>query len=58
PLMWPLDAASCNQLGPVFNAPSVHGAPLSAQEVTITAYCSVAIFTVNYAAPKLPHIYH
>ncbi|KZP20933.1 hypothetical protein FIBSPDRAFT_954119 [Athelia psychrophila] len=43
--MTPLDAASSNQLGPIFNPASAHGAPLLAQEVTLTAYCSVAVFT-------------
>ncbi|KZP20939.1 hypothetical protein FIBSPDRAFT_931955 [Athelia psychrophila] len=39
-----LDAASSNQLGLVFSF-SARGAPLVAQEVTFTAYCSVAVFT-------------
>ncbi|KZP05360.1 hypothetical protein FIBSPDRAFT_967336 [Athelia psychrophila] len=43
--MQPLDAASANQLGPVFSSASVRGAPLLAGEAALTAYCSVAVFT-------------
>lgn len=53
--MNPLDAPCFNQLGPVLRSDSAYGAPLLAEEVTLTAYCSVAVCTVSYAAPKLPH---
>ncbi|KZP20898.1 hypothetical protein FIBSPDRAFT_891502 [Athelia psychrophila] len=50
PLMnLPLDAASYNQLGQVFNSVSVHGAPLLAQEAALTAYCSVVALIWTWA---------
>lgn len=53
--MKPLDAASSNQLVPVLYSASAYGAPLVAKEVALTVYCSVAVFTVSYAGPKLPN---
>ncbi|KZP20910.1 hypothetical protein FIBSPDRAFT_931940 [Athelia psychrophila] len=49
PLMKPFDAASANQLGPAFSSARVHGAPLLAQEVTLTAYCSVVALVWTWA---------